>query len=66
MANGQQDGKYFQYQYIASSAPLTLTEVSADRVDEQNNKFKLLEVTQSVSGPVEGGRLTSISKSYST
>lgn len=41
-----------------------MTQVSADRVDETNNKFKLIDTIQSVSGPVQGGRLTSVAKSY--
>lgn len=41
-----------------------MTQVAADRVDETNNKFKLIESIQSISGPVQGGRLTSVSKAY--
>lgn len=65
LVNGIQDGKYFKYQYIGENAPIRVTEVAADRVDEETNKFKLIETVQSFAGPVENGRLTSISKTYS-
>lgn len=64
LAAGEQNGKYFKYQYLSQNAPITMTQVAADRVDETNNKFKLIDTIQSVSGPVQGGRLTSVAKSY--
>lgn len=64
LSGGKQDGKYYNYQYISQTAPLTITQVAANRVDNSNNQFQLVETTQSVSGPVQGGSLTSVTKSY--
>lgn len=64
LSGGEQDGKTFRFQYINQNIPVTLSQMSADRVDETNNKFKLLEALQSVTGPVQGGRMTQVSKTY--
>lgn len=61
IAGGQQNGNYYNYQYIKQTTPLTLTQVSANKVD---NTFQLVETIQTVNGPVQGGSLTSVSKSY--
>lgn len=49
---GQQDGNNFKFQYLKQTAPLTITQVNADRYDESNNKFRLKQTLQTVSGPV--------------
>lgn len=41
-----------------------MTQATADRVDESNNKFKLVETTQSFSGPTQNGRMTNVKKTY--
>ena len=64
LVNGEQDGKTFRYQYLNNAAPITLTQTTADLVDEANKKFKLIETTQSVSGPTQTGRMTVVSKTY--
>ena len=64
LVNGQQDGNNFKFQYLSQTTPVTITQVTADRVDEANNKFKLIETTQSLTGPVTGGRMTSVRKTY--
>ena len=67
MAHGEQDGKYFRYQYVGEEAPFTITEVEADRVEDGEDgklNFKLIQVIQSSSGNVNGARMTSTSKAY--
>lgn len=67
LAYGEQDGKYFRYQYVSQTAPLTITEAEADRVDDGEKgkiNFKLIQLIQSSSGNVENGRMTSTSKTY--
>ena len=67
LANGEQDGKYFRYQYVSNTAPFTITEAEADRVDDGEKgkpNFKLIQVIQSSSGRVSNGRMTSTSKTY--
>lgn len=47
------------------NAPLTMTEVAADRMnDEAPYKFKLLETIQNISGPLKNGRMVSSVKTY--
>ena len=41
-----------------------MTQATADRVDESNNKFELVETTQSFSGPTQNGRMTNVKKTY--
>jgi hypothetical protein len=64
LAGGQQNGNYYNYQYMRQTTPLTLTQISANRIDSNANTFQLVETTQTVNGPVQGGSLTSVSKSY--
>lgn len=64
LSNGEQDGKSFRFQYLNQNTPITLTQTSADLVDESKKLFKLIETTQSVTGPVQGGRMTQVTKSY--
>lgn len=63
LSGGKQDGKYYNFQYISQTVPLTITQVIANKVDS-DNQFQLVEATQSINGPVQGGSLTSITKSY--
>ena len=45
LANGEQDGKYFRYQYMSQTPPITITQVGADRVDDGEDgkmNFKLI------------------------
>lgn len=64
LVSGDQNGNYFDFQYVSQNTPITVTQVIANRVDEANNKFKLQETTQSLSGPINGGRMTNIKKTY--
>lgn len=64
LVSGDQNGNNFNFKYISQSTPITVTETIANRVDEANNKFKLQETTQSLSGPINGGRMTNIKKTY--
>lgn len=59
-----QDDNYFKYQYMGQTSPITMTQVSADRVSSDPLKFKLLETIQSFSGPLQNGRMTSSVKTY--
>ena len=58
LASGETNGNRYTFQYINQNAPLTLTQVAADR-DDDKNAFKLIQTYQTVSGLVQGGRLTS-------
>ena len=52
---------------MGEDAPITITELEADRVaDGENGKmnFKLIQVIQSSSGKVDGGQMTSTTKAY--
>lgn len=42
LVNGEQDGKTFRFQYLNNAAPITMTQTTADLVDEANKKFKLV------------------------
>ena len=75
LANGEQDGKYFRFQYVSQESPFTITEVEADRVEEDSSdheaeghvhktNFKLINTIRSSSGNVQNGRITSIKKAY--
>ena len=68
LIQGVQDDKKFKFQFVGQDAPIKITEVVADRISDDEKakdvKFKLGEVLQSFSTPVNGGRLTSITKSY--
>jgi hypothetical protein len=64
LVNGEQDGKTFRFQYLNNDAPITVTQTTAELVDEANKKFKLIETTQSASGPTQTGRMTVVSKAY--
>ena len=37
LANGEQNGDYFRFQYVDGNAPLTITEVEADIVDDTSS-----------------------------
>lgn len=58
LASGETNGNRYTYQYFSQNAPVTITQVAADR-DNEKNAFKLIQTYQTVSGPVQGGRLTS-------
>lgn len=68
VVKGVQDDKNFKMQFVGNTTPIELTEVVVDRITDDENskdiKFRLIEVLQTFSTPVENGRLTSISKSY--
>ena len=67
LSNGEQDGKYFKYQYVSNTAPFTITEAGADRISDGPNgevRFKLIETIRSSSGNVQNGRITSTKKAY--
>jgi hypothetical protein len=65
LAGGQQNANYFNYQYIKQTTPITITQVAANRYDQNNNLFQLAQTTQTINGPVNGGSLTSVLQSYS-
>jgi hypothetical protein len=65
LAGGQVTGNLYNYQYIKQTTPLTITQVSANRYDTTNNLFQLAQTIQTINGPVNGGTLTSVLKSYS-
>lgn len=60
LVSGETNGDRFTYQYLNQNAPVTITQVAGDRVDEDSNTFRLVQTYQSLSGPVEGGRLTKV------
>jgi hypothetical protein len=50
---------------LSQNTPITLTQSKATLVDTTKNLFRLIETTQSFTGPLEnGGRLTSSKKTY--
>jgi hypothetical protein len=65
LSGGQQNGNFFNYQYIKQTTPLTITQVSANRYDQNQNLFQLAQTIQTINGPVNGGTLTSVLQSYS-
>lgn len=68
LASGVQEDKLFKYMFVNENAPITTTQVNAERVSDdeaaKDIKFKLIETIQAFSGPLEGGRLTSTKKAY--
>lgn len=51
---------------MSTTAPLRITEAIAEHVDNDDGdtQFRLIEVIQNVSGPLENGRMISSVKTY--
>jgi hypothetical protein len=54
LAGGQQNGNVFSYQYIKETTPVTVTVVSANKINSNSSQFQLSSIIQSINGSVNG------------